>query len=356
MSLANVENHVRRLSPALPFVGAILVYLVYRFFFSAADVAFIPLGFSPADLHVEVGAGLSDPRSVVARLSWSVTGVFFVLALIASLIVLVRVIAAALRGRGFAVQGAVFGVAVVLAFSCAWFSVEDNLFTVRAFNPILERSFELLEIRHAPVLADWYTGLMLVVTVMLTFAASASLVSPLEQSTSPASSAAENPSEEATSSESPASATSSEEPSSKADHLREQLVRLNTALFIGATMLVAGIVHAIALHKLPGALLNEALGEELNIVVHALSTSAGAIWTFLLLGIYLPAAFTLRRRASELARSEVSGDPTHENVNTWLAENGLSSRMTQQLARIAALLGPLLVGGPAGAFLQLLTG
>ena len=121
-------------------------------------------------------------------------------------------------------------------------------------------------------------------------------------------------------------------------------------------MIVAGIVHAIALHRLPGALLDEAKTEELNVVVHALSTGTGAVWTFILLGIYLPAALILRQRALELAHTELPDDATLDKVSVWLSEHGLTSHAVQQLARIAALLGPLLVGGPAAPLLQLLTG
>ena len=91
-------------------------------------------------------------------------------------------------------------------------------------------------------------------------------------------------------------------------------------------------------------------------MVHALSTGTGAVWTFILLGIYLPAALILRRRALELAHAELPDDATLDKVSVWLSEHGLTSHAVQQLARIAALLGPLLVGGPAAPFLQLLTG
>jgi hypothetical protein len=225
------------------------------------------------------------------------------------------------------VRGAVLGATVVCGLACVWFSMRDPLFTVANFNPILERSFTLLEIRSAPELAPLYTGFMLLVAVLLVFAASVSLTSP-----------------------------TSSGPDSWVGHLRRQTRRLNTALFVGATMIVAGIVHAIALHRLPGALLDATKAEELDAVVHALSTGIGAVWTFILFGIYLPAALILRHRALGLARAELPDDAAPDTVSEWLSERGLTSHAVQQLARIAALLGPLLVGGPAAPFLQLLTG
>ncbi len=327
MSSSTFKKVLWRYGPAAPFVGGIVVYLVYRAFFIAAKIHDIRFGFSPQDLSIEDGGALTELQSIVVRLTWSVTGIFFVLTLIVSVTVLLRIITAAFRDRSPAVRGTVIGAAVVSGLACVWGSMRDDLFTVADFNPILERSFTLLEIRSAPELAPLYTGFMLLVAVLLMFAASASLVNP---ATSPS--------------------------DSSAGHLRRQTRRLNTALFVGATMIVAGIVHAIALHRLPGALLDEAGAEELNALVHALSTGIGAVWTFILLGIYLPAALILRWRALELAHAELPDDAPPETVSAWLSENGLTSHAVQQLARIAALLGPLLVGGPAAPFLQLLTG
>lgn len=327
MSTATIQRGLWRFTPAAPFAGGIVVYLVYRFFFIAAKIYDIKLGFSPKDLSIEEGHALTELQSIVARLTWSVTGIFFVLALIVSVTVLLWIINAALRDRSPAVRGTVIGAALVSGLACVWFSMRDDLFTVADFNLILERSFTLLEIRSAPELAPLYTGFMLLVAVLLMFAASASLTRP--------SNGASN---------------------SSAGRLRRQTRRLNTALFVGATMIVAGIVHAIALHRLPGALLDEARADELNSVIHALSTGIGAVWTFILLGIYLPAALILRWRALELAHSELPDDAPPDTVSEWLSEHGLTSHAVQQLARIAALLGPLLVGGPAAPFLQLLTG
>ncbi len=138
-------------------------------------------------------------------------------------------------------------------------------------------------------------------------------------------------------------------------HLKKQIGYLNTGLFVGATMLVAGVVHSNALHQLPGVLLDQEAAENWDQMLQGLSASTGAIWTFLLLGIFGPSFYILRERARSLALAS-GEETTPQSIDEWLAEKGLKIQLPQILAQVIALLSPLIAGGPAAPLLHLVTG
>jgi hypothetical protein len=136
-------------------------------------------------------------------------------------------------------------------------------------------------------------------------------------------------------------------------HLRNQTRYINAALFAGAIMLVAGVVHAGAIHRLPVVLLAESDRSDWNELVEGLSASTGAVWTFILVGIYLPTLAVLHIRARALAFEAVD-EKTPEKIEQWLANHGLDFHLSQSLAQTGALLSPFLIGGPASQLLGIL--
>ena len=135
--------------------------------------------------------------------------------------------------------------------------------------------------------------------------------------------------------------------------LRYRIRQLNTVLFAGAIVLVAGIVHVSVTHRLPGIFCDTACAEQLDSFVNLLSTSLGAIWTLVLLAVYVPATWIVHNDAHRVA-TDIPANDSHKKVSGWLADNGLSAALPGKLLRAGALLSPFLAGGPAGPLIQLL--
>jgi hypothetical protein len=100
-------------------------------------------------------------------------------------------------------------------------------------------------------------------------------------------------------------------------------------------------------------LLAESDRSDWNELVQGLSASTGAVWTFILLGIYLPTLAVLHIRARALAFEAVD-EKTPEKIEQWLANHGLDFHLSQSLAQTGALLSPFLIGGPASQLLGIL--
>jgi hypothetical protein len=82
----------------------------------------------------------------------------------------------------------------------------------------------------------------------------------------------------------------------------------------------------------------------------AFTSAQAASSTLLLAAIYIPAFIILRSRAVSLADPHM----TPKAREDWLKENGLSVSFTEHLPKVAAILGPLIVG-PLGELLGRLT-
>jgi hypothetical protein len=67
--------------------------------------------------------------------------------------------------------------------------------------------------------------------------------------------------------------------------------------------------------------------------------------TLILVAVYLPAAFVLRRRAERLADEKFGeGKGTLPEREKWMQNRGLALSTSEYLPRVAALLAPLLAG------------
>ena len=73
----------------------------------------------------------------------------------------------------------------------------------------------------------------------------------------------------------------------------------------------------------------------------------------LLLGFYLPTILLLRRAATQLAARKKA---TLAEQREWIQTEKLAPSPRARLSHLAAVLGPVLAGGPLTALTQLLTG
>lgn len=134
--------------------------------------------------------------------------------------------------------------------------------------------------------------------------------------------------------------------------------RLSVAIYFGAVLLVVSVGRISAQYGWPAALLDpEAteqpikthLVEALKNVADQFAVEYGMIFTLLLLSLFLPAWFVLRRRAWETARARKPG-ATQDCQQKWLSSQGLAFTYPQHAAQLVALLAP----AGAGIFLDAL--
>jgi hypothetical protein len=316
---------LHRIAQLAPIMGGVVVFGIYRMHYIAANIYDVDVGLTAKDLCVDCEDSLSTLQPILGQLNWSVTGIFFVMAFIGAVVMLGRIILLALRQRTARNLYGLFAIIVVTVATVGWSSLGDNPFAVKGFNSVLVRSFELLNMQQAEILLNVFTPIILVIVILLMVAAWSALVF------------------------SPANGVTEE------THLQDKFRHLNTTLFVGATMLVAGVVHAGAMHRLPGVLIDKAGTENWDQLVQGMSASTGAVWTLILLGIYVPSLLVPQTRARHLAISSAQ-EKTPQKIDEWLLNNGLTSQLSQKLVQILALLSPLIIGGPAAPFLQMVTG
>jgi len=120
---------------------------------------------------------------------------------------------------------------------------------------------------------------------------------------------------------------------------------------MGAAVLVAGVLQVRATHHFLAVYLGTGSDHGMKEIANAVSTAVGGYWTFVLAGMYVPAAARLKTVLAAAARGQVEQE-TPERVDAWLRERGLTLSLGHQVARLAALLGPLLAGGPLNTLLQ----
>jgi hypothetical protein len=120
---------------------------------------------------------------------------------------------------------------------------------------------------------------------------------------------------------------------------------LRPVLYVGAATFVIAVLrlsatHAWGLSYLPP---DSDLGKAVASLTTGIVGTMGTVYTLLIGGIYLPAAFILRARLRKIAA-------TQPDPEAWLASHGMGLSFFQFLPRVLALLGPLLAG-PLGELL-----
>ena len=136
-----------------------------------------------------------------------------------------------------------------------------------------------------------------------------------------------------------------------AEELERRVARLRLLLFVSAAMFVTGIVMTQTAYSWLVSFLR-AGDPGGDAALAGLATAgthlAGAFYTVTLAAAYLPAAAVLSVAARRLARANARAD---EDRASWLEGHGLAISWRGQVARIGALLAPLV----SSALAQLLT-
>ena len=131
------------------------------------------------------------------------------------------------------------------------------------------------------------------------------------------------------------------------------MARLRNVLYVGAIMLVTGVVNMGAWMRWPSALFMD-VSEDSAIIGMALGVTTywGAVFTLITISAYVPAAMYLRTRALYLFRNDHPGKSVAEEEQ-WLEKQGLTVSPGTQMAPIVAMISPL-VASPIGALLNTL--
>jgi hypothetical protein len=122
---------------------------------------------------------------------------------------------------------------------------------------------------------------------------------------------------------------------------------LRYVLYVGATLLALGVLRLSAMLSWGQSYFasESVTGKSVSTLVSGITSSLGAYFTLLMLGIYLPAALLLRQRALEVAE----GNDLEEKED-FLEKHGLAISFADYMPRVLALFGPLLAG-PIGELL-----
>lgn len=300
-----------------------ITYAVYRIYFIDAHIdSYGDNSTLPSNSQQKVGLE-ADVDRFTELLSWSVTGAVFMLSFIGCVSVLLYTLRA--TSTLLPVQKRVWLIVSLIAVlvGASWASFGDSPFAVDSLNPLILSSLGQLDLRMGVLLFNAFTPMMLAITALMVFCSIATLMLQADND------------------------------ASAGKLLRVQFQYMNVILFGGAIVLVSGIVHANAVHHLPDVFLSESDLEAWRKLVANLSTSAGAIWTLILIGLYLPAIAMLRLRAHAVANRVVDREE-FESTNHWLTSHGLTFQLPQRLAQFGALISPFVVGGPASPLLGLL--
>jgi hypothetical protein len=130
-------------------------------------------------------------------------------------------------------------------------------------------------------------------------------------------------------------------------HLTRRISWGRWQLYVGTVLLVAGVMEVGGFHRLPTPYLSPEDAKAVDAIASMTSLSVGTVLTLMLLAIYGPAALVLRMRVMAVAARENPKDP-----DAWIREHGLESSLPQHLTRLAAVLAPLLAGGPLTMLLK----
>jgi hypothetical protein len=139
------------------------------------------------------------------------------------------------------------------------------------------------------------------------------------------------------------------------DHLNRQLGTLRFAFHTSTFVLVAAVLEMYALFQWPSAFMGEAGSALVRNGALTASLAVGAIFSMLLLLIYVPGANVLVREANHrkrdaanrLRRAGATPDDADDNpverIDAMLKQHGFDGPVTQQIARFAQLFAPLLI-------------
>ncbi len=128
--------------------------------------------------------------------------------------------------------------------------------------------------------------------------------------------------------------------------LARRALQVREIVAIAAAFMVAGVLHMGAWTQLAGATLDGDANTTLDKVAVPVTLFWGTTFTLMIAAFYLPIAARLSELAQDLM--EAADVPIAERQD-WLADRGLSFRLSQQLPQIAAVAAPLLAGPVSAA-------
>ncbi len=126
---------------------------------------------------------------------------------------------------------------------------------------------------------------------------------------------------------------------------RQRYRTLQSLLFLGAAVLVIGVLNVRQLLLWPAGFLGEGDAASVKTLVGGYSATLGFYWTMILVALYLPATLALRHESSLLAHRALP-EATPKEHRKWLSEEKLSPSVAAQLSHLLAVVSPVLAGGP----------
>jgi hypothetical protein len=150
------------------------------------------------------------------------------------------------------------------------------------------------------------------------------------------------------------------EPPGKRDpiaHLRSQQQRIRELLYLGAVLMVLGVIEMYQLWHWHGVHLPQAEAVISDRLARSIAAGFGGFFTAVLLAVYVPSALVVGTESRQLVQSELAsreGDTSPAEVAKALESHGFASSPLEHMGRIAALLGPVaagFMGGPLGSVL-----
>ena len=305
------------LAPVLPTAIVVVLFVWFMANFGIQR----PLHFDMSALARPDGFH-AESAAAVARIAWAVTSAVFILVWVAVSagaigLVATPIVPGAERWRWVVATFALLATIPILAN-------QERTLSIAGLIPVLLASFDALELEHGRQFMTLFPGLAFSGAAIVLFAACTTLAEP-------------------------------ERCDDEAEHLRRQIERLRTVLYLGAALLVTGTVQNTAMHEIPVALTADPQAADLGRIARAVCAATGTFWTLLLATVYAPCAVVLRRRAAELARRANPSQGVAEQA-AWLAKHDLRLSFGQGVQRVIAVLSPLLAGLPTSMLLQALGG
>jgi hypothetical protein len=127
------------------------------------------------------------------------------------------------------------------------------------------------------------------------------------------------------------------------EHLETRLATLRWTFHTATIVLVAAVLHLFAFLQWPSAFLPEASAAVVQSGAKVAALALGAVFSTILLLIYLPASSVLIGEARARKEANASDTDRVARLDRMLEQNGFSGPQTQQVLRFVQLFAPLLI-------------
>lgn len=126
----------------------------------------------------------------------------------------------------------------------------------------------------------------------------------------------------------------------EAKELRQRIFDLRVLLFSSAAFLVSGVTEIFFLFDWPRHVKSIATDPLANLAP-TISATAGALYTFLLIVIYVPTALIHEQWRFNLQNNLAQKDESLD-IDAWRKRSGLETSVLNSFSTVAAILSPLL--------------